>query len=270
MKEKKYIPIYFKDLFIHIFNDKKDLEPLKYLIKQILDIEVKDIEFINHKIYRDEHMNLYVLIKTEEGLIHNILFATNCKYVDLKESCLLLIQAVGADYGKYDIYSNLRYYMINFNYGKLEESSPLNRIKMINTKDSEDTIELFEVIDIYLPYYEDKYLNNNKKQLSELESLLGIIGLTKKVDIKENNNVLKEILEKANKYQLDEEIIDSYLKYRFEEDRIQDEVDISIRHCIENIIDRMKEKNIKIEEISEITGFNFEEVKKEKNERTII
>ena len=262
MEEKKYIPIYFKDLFNQIFSDKNDLEPLKYLIKQLLNIEVNDLEFINDKIYRDEHMNFYVLTKTKDGLIHNIIFATNSKYVDLKESNLLLIQAIGEDYGKYDTYSNLRYYMINFNYGKLKEFSPLYRSKLTNTKDPEDNIELFEIIDINLPYYEEKYLNKDKEQLNEFETLLGIIGLSKQVDIKENDDILNQIIKKANKYRLNEEIIDSYVKSKFEEDRIQDEVNISIRHCLEKITDKMKERNINIEDLAEITGFSIEEEKK--------
>ena len=270
MEETKYIPIYFKDLFKQIFSDKNDLEPLKYLIKQLLDIEVNNLEFINNKIYRDEHMNFYVLTKTRDGLIHNIIFATNCKYVDLKESYLLLMQAIGEDYGKYDIYSNLRYYMINFNYGRLKELSPLSRIKLANTKNPEDSIELYEIIDIYLPFYEEKYLNKDKNKLTELESLLGIIGLSKQADIKENNKILQIITEKSKKYQSNEEIINSYITHKFDEDRIEDEVKISIRHCIENIIDKMKQRDISVEDIAEITGFSIEEVKKEKNERTII
>ena len=59
MDEKEYVPIHFKDLFKSIFSDESDLEPLKYIIKQILDVDVNDIKIIKDKISRDRLLNLY-------------------------------------------------------------------------------------------------------------------------------------------------------------------------------------------------------------------
>jgi len=268
MDEKEYVPIYFKDLFKTIFSDESDLEPLKYLIKQILDVEVNDIKIIKDKISRDRLLNLYAYAETDDGLIHNFMFTTDNLFVDLKESFLILCEAIGDDYGKYLDYTNLRYHIVNFNFGNIKEVAPVSNYALASKSDPEDKYETFEIKDIDLPYYEKKYLN--KESENELEKLLGIIGLTKQIDITEDNKVLNKIIKKANDYRNGEKLISNYKKYKYDYDRIQDEVDISIRHKMEDIIDKMEEKNISVEDISDITSLSIKEINKIKSNRTLI
>lgn len=268
MDEKEYVPIYFKDLFKTIFSDESDLEPLKFMIKQILDVDVNDIKIIKDKISRDRLLNLYAYAETDDGLIHNFIFTTDNLFVDLEESMFMLFEDISDDYENPLNYSNFRYHLVNFNFGNIKQIEPISDYALASKSNPEDKYEIFKIKDIYMPYYEKKYLN--KESENELEKLLGIIGLTKQLDIKEDNEVLNKIVKKTNDYRNDEKLIKNYLKYMYDYDRIQDEVDISIRHKMEDIIDKLKEKNMSIEDISDITGVSIDEVKKDKSNRTLI
>ena len=86
------------------------------------------------------------------------MFTTDNLFVDLKESFLILCEAIGDDYGKYLDYTNLRYHIVNFNFGNIKEVAPVSNYALASKSDPEDKYETFEIKDIDLPYYEKKYL----------------------------------------------------------------------------------------------------------------
>lgn len=55
-ENKEFIPIHFDDLFYKVFGDYNDLESLKYLIKQILNVEPVEIQILNGNVLGDKYI----------------------------------------------------------------------------------------------------------------------------------------------------------------------------------------------------------------------
>ena len=54
LKEGQVIPLTFDKMFKRVFGDENDTRPIKYLIKQILDLDVEEIEIYNNELLGGE------------------------------------------------------------------------------------------------------------------------------------------------------------------------------------------------------------------------
>ena len=70
-ESNKFIPLYYDVLFYKVFGDDEDTEPLKWLIKQILNIEVVDVQILNGKVlgemYKTKRSYLDLLVKLKDN-----------------------------------------------------------------------------------------------------------------------------------------------------------------------------------------------------------
>ena len=71
--EKELIPLKFDLVFKRVFGDKNDLQPIRCLLKRILNIDPIEINILNSEIigkpYKDKNVNVDLIVTLEDNTI---------------------------------------------------------------------------------------------------------------------------------------------------------------------------------------------------------
>lgn len=273
MKETKtFIPIYFDVLFKKIFGDPKDLKPLKYLLKTCLNIEPKEITILSPEVlgqkYKTKRTYLDLLVKLEDGTKISIEVNTNPESYVIDRNLFYLFKVMGNDLKIEDEYTNLhKHIQLNFNV-YINQKNPVLDYKLVDINTKEILTDKLEIINIDVTYFANTWYNKG----DEFSKLMGLIG-TKDVEtmkhFEHEEGIVKDIMEKADKFRDDSELVQVYdyekmrdsreiaAKKLGREEGFQDGINYNINHTAK----LMLEKNIDIKVIKEITGLTEEQIK---------
>jgi len=283
IEEADYITLEFDLLFKKVFGEKEDLKPIKYLLKNILNIEPKKIEILNTELigrpYKDKKIYVDLLVELEDGTKVSVEINTNTsqKYID--RNVYYMCRNISKDLKPNDVYKNLnKHIQINMDF-KGSHEKPIMKYELIEKETLKKLTDIIEIIRIDIPYYKNKCYNKKVSELDSLTKLLGLFG-TKKIELArvlcEGDKNMEDIMSRIEKYNDDEDVIGAYdyeakMKLIAEiekEEAVKEGHEEGFEQGIEqgveqekiNIVKNMLNKNMDINLISEVTGLSTEQI----------
>ena len=297
IEEKRLIPLKFDLMFKKVFGDNNDKEPLKLLLKCILDIEPKEITILNQEIigssYYDKRTIVDLIVELIDGTKIGIEMNTNVNKYLIDRNIFYMFKIMSRDMRKGSLYSKLnKHIQINIDCEGHHER-PIMKYKIIEEKCNEVLTDKIEIVRVDLPFFVERCYNLDVSELDYKDKFLGLIGIEDKElahSITKGDTNMEEILEKVEDFSEDEEILGAYdaewhkqetervvrlanleeAREQGHEEGFQQGIERGIEQGIERGIEQgieqtalnMLRKNIDIEIILEVTGLNIDQIKK--------
>lgn len=281
LKEGEIIPLSFDKMFKRVFGDEKDTKPIKFLIKEILDIDVDDIKIYNSELlgenYFDKKNEVDFIARVNDDNIINIEINTNVSKEVINRNILYICRIVSRNLKTNENYHNLsRHIQINFDCGKGRETKDPFRIYQLINKNNVSDI-LTDVITIYkidVPYYLEMCYNQDRK-LTNRERIIGMIGCNNAEifnKIVGENEIMKDIEKKVTNYSRDDDLLvtydrEEYLKFLAEVDKKGAMKDAELKGIAQgeinsklHIAKAMLKDGVSIQDIMKYTGFSETEI----------
>ena len=276
-KQKEFIPLYFDVLFKKIFGDPNDLKPLRYLLKVVLNIEPIEIKILSPEVigekYKTKRTYLDLLVKLDDGTKISIEVNTNPKSYVIDRNLFFLFKTMGNDLKTNEEYSGLhKHIQINFNV-HIPQKKPVMNYKLIDIETKEVLTEKLEIINIDITYFANTWYNKNTDEFSKL---MGLIGTKEEENLRyfqKETGIMKNIIDKANKFREDEEVVEVYDYEKMRDDRekmaykegIETGYDRGVKEGIEITVQNLLKLNLDIDTISKATGLSKEQIEELKN-----
>lgn len=268
-KIRRDIPIYFDALFKKIFADVNDLEPLKYLIEKILDVKISEIEIMSPEIiensYRQKRTYLDLLVRINDGSKISIEVNTNPKSYVIDRNLFFLFGVMGSSLDKGLNYTELhKHIQINLS-TNIKQEELIMHYRLMD-KETEDLLtDKLEIINIDIEKYADTWYNeNNPDELSKLMGLIGLKDMSKLKYFKGEKGIIKKIIDKADKFRNDKEVLEiyDYEKMRDEREEMASKTAFKegLQEGINTVVTNMLKENINIDLISKMTGLTTKEI----------
>ena len=278
--EKELIPLKFDLVFKRVFGDKNDLQPIRCLLKRILNIEPKEINILNSEIigkpYKDKNVNVDLIVTLEDNTHIMIEINTDVNSALIDRNFFYLCRVISNNLKPNISYNELnKHIQINFDFRGLHKK-PIMHYKITSQETGETLTDKLEIVRIDVPYFSSKWYNTGKKGLTESERFIALFNISDKEiakDISNGDKDMGEILKKIEECSSDEEIIGAYDaefhrseierlgKMYAKEEGIKEGIKEGILKKSKEIARKMIEKNMDINTISEITGLTKEQIK---------
>ena len=287
-------------MFKKVFGNEENKEPLKNLLKCILDIEAKEITILNPEIigssYYDKRTIVDLILELENGTKISVEMNTNVNNYLIDRNIFYMFKIMSKNMRKGRLYSEFnKHIQINIDCeGK--HIRPIERYKIIEEEKHKVLTDKIEIVRVDLPYYVEKCYNEDASKLDYKDKFIGLIGIEDRVlakSITKGEKDMEDILDKVEDFSDDEEILGAYDAewHKIETERvvklanmeelqsIKDEIQKSkdelekskdeLEKCRNEIIKEgilqtalnMLKENIDIELISKVTGLNIEQIK---------
>ena len=204
-------------MFKKVFGDKENTNPIRILLKCILDIDAKEIEILNPEVigssYYDKRTIVDLIVKLEDGTKIGIEMNTNVNKYLIDRNIFYMFKVMSSDMKKGSLYSKLnKHIQINIDC-EGSHIKPIERYSLMEREKYKILTDKIEIVRVNLPYYVEKCYNEDTKKLDYKDKFIGIIGI-------ENNNLLKSLTKgdksmediacKVEDFSSDEEIIGAY------------------------------------------------------------
>ena len=279
MKEN-WVPLKYDLMAKKVFGDKNNTKPIKYLLKQILDIEAKSIKVLNNEIvgipYKDKKYSVDLLVEIENKVLIGVEINTDVSTKIIDRNIFYMARIMSRDLKPNEDYSNLKKHIqINFDFEGYHERG-IMRYKLRDEKTGVILTEKMEIIRIDVPYFYDRCYN---KDASRKEKFIGLFNEENKIKAKElivGDEDMKEIYDKVEEYS--DDIIGLYdveshkrENYKAKMEELEKEsIERGMQKGIEKGIEKTKtvmvknmiSKNLSLELISEISGLSIDEINK--------
>ena len=216
---KEYIPIYFDALFYKVFGEEKRIDALKYIIEQILNVKVKSIRILNGKIlgnkFRTKRSYLDLLVILNDDTKLSIEINTDTSNIVMERNLIFIFKVMANDVKIENKYSDLsNFIQINLNSEKSKNAYSFEKYVLMEEKSHKLLTDKLQILKINLSFYANKcYTSSELNELSDFEKLMGLIGAKtqKEYDIfSSEEGMLKDIMDAADKYRDDSDIIEMY------------------------------------------------------------
>ena len=277
IQEKELIPLKFDLVFKKIFGNEKDLEPIKCLLKRILNIDAKEITILNSELigkpYIDKKVSVDLIVKIEDGTNIMIEINTDVNNALIDRNFFYLCRVISKSLKYTRRYNELnKHIQINFDF-RGTHKKPIMHYKIICEETNEILTEKLEIIRIDVPYYSNAWYNKNEKELNETGRFIALFNMSDRKSAKNISNGdkdMEDILKKIENASEDEEIIGAYdLEFhRNEMERLgklnakEEGIKEGSIEKAKEIASKMIESNMDLDTISNLTGLAKEEIKK--------
>ena len=274
--EKKFIPLYYDKLFKKVFCDDNDLSLLKYLLNQALDINPVDIVIKNAEIlgdvYQTKRTYLDLVVKLDNGTVVNIEVNTNSGECFKDRNFAYECRLVSNNLKPNDQYVDLsKHIQLNLNINS-PQTKPIMNYQLIDLETKEVLTDKLQIIHIDVSYYVKKCYNEDIEKLSEFEKLMGLIGSKEEEKLKffkDEKGTLMDIMEKADKFRNDDNIIEAYdydeMMESLKRREIRDAEKKATIDTTNEIAVNLINLNVDVENISKATGLTIEQINALKN-----
>ena len=120
-EEPDYITLKFDLLFKKVFGNVNDLIPIKYLIKNILNIDAKKVNILNSELigrpYKDKNVQVDLVVELEDGTKVSIEINTNVSQEYIERNLYYLFRNISKDLKPGKRFKKLnRHIQINIDY----------------------------------------------------------------------------------------------------------------------------------------------------------
>ena len=204
-------------MFKKVFGDKENTNPIRILLKCILDIDAKEIEILNPEVigssYYDKRTIVDLIVKLEDGTKIGIEMNTNVNKYLIDRNIFYMFKIMSSDMKKGSMYSKLnKHIQINIDCeGK--HIKPIERYSLMEREKYKILTDKIEIVRVNLPYYVEKCYNEDINKLDYRDKFIGIIGIENKNLLKsltEGDGNMEEIASKVEDFSSDEEILGAY------------------------------------------------------------
>lgn len=215
-KTNRFIPLSFDFMFKKVFGDENNKRPLKYLLKVILGMEVKDLRILNSEILgesiRSKKTTVDLIVTLEDGMKIGIEMNRTISKEVIDRNLIYMFRIMANDLKHGERYETLdKHIQINFDM-EGEHIEPIESYKIISTSNINNVLsDRIEIIRIDVPYFTKKCYN--EEELDELDRFIGLIGVTDRSRISKiigENDIMEEIYKKVEDYNKDKEIVGLY------------------------------------------------------------
>ena len=216
-KTKTFIPLNFDLLFKKVFGDPKDLIPIKYLLKQILNITPRKITILNSEIigrpYKDKRVYVDLVVELEDGTKVGVEVNTDVEQKIIDRNFYLMCKNMSKDLKPNEDYRNLKKHIqINFDLeGKHQK--PIMKYFLMEEEVQEKLTDLITIIRIDVPYFTKICYNNDTKDLNELTKFIGLFGaedLSFCKTLCKGDDKMEDIGKRIEEYNDDADVIGAY------------------------------------------------------------
>ena len=295
MKQKKFYTCKYDKAFKEIMMKKENFSILKKVLENILEIEIKEIELRPLNLNTN---NIYVkgketdlLILTNQGKIEIEVNNHYEDYVRVRNFCYItnIYQNEITEGEQYK--EKIDIIQINLNYGVKDKE--YKRIYKMRDEKGKEYIKNCIIYEINMDKYKELLYNNNKEGIEKNKYLLMLDMGLEELEKYKTDRVVKEYMEKMERLnqnpmfinwitkEKDEQMILNTRLSDAEERGITKGVNLGIKQGInqgitqgiekaniemtkkmKKMVKNMIEKNIPLEQISEITGLDKKEIQK--------
>lgn len=292
-EESDYITLKFDLLFKKVFVDEKDLVPIKYLLKNILNEDISKVKILNSELigrpYKDKNVQVDLVVELKCGTKVSVEINTNVSQEYINRNIYYMCRNVSKDLKPGKRHKNLnRHIQINIDYNG-SHVKPIEKFSLIEEERGVKLTNMIEIIRVDIPYFREKCYNEDAGKLASLTKLMGLFGIGK-LEIAKNlckgDENMENIMNRIEKYNDDEDVIGAYnyeekmeLISQIKEDEakqnglnegFKDGLEHGLERGIEqgthqekiNIAKNMLKENANIDFISKVTGLTVSEIKK--------
>ena len=159
-----------------IFGDEKNKSEIKYFLKQIINVDAKDIKVLNNEIidrpYVDKKYTVDLLVEIEGKEVIGVEINSEVSNKLISRNLRYMCRVMSEDIKPKEDYSKLKKHIqINLDL-EGHHTLPIMRYKLRDEETNEILCEDMEIIRIDIPYYYKRCYN---KDANELEKLMGLI-----------------------------------------------------------------------------------------------
>lgn len=285
LEEGKFIPLTFDLMFKKVFGDENEQEPIKYLLKCILDIEVKRVKVLNNEIIgegiRDKKTSVDLIVELSSGTKIGIEMNTNVNHYLINRNIFYMFRIMSRDLLVGENYEKLnKHIQINFDCEGYHKK-PIMKYKILEEDLKEELTDKLEIYRIDVPYYVKKCYNEDTKNLDYKDKFIGLIGISDKCKTNElirGDSNMEKIYNKVRNFNDEDEIIGAYdgefhrkeverlvLKDKLEKatkevtERVTEEVTQKVTY---NLAIKLLKENVDLNIISNATGISIAKLKR--------
>lgn len=291
-KDDSLIPLIFDLMFKKIFGNENDKEPIKYLLKQILNIEAKDVKILNNEViekpYKDKKIAVDLVVELIDGTKIVVEANTEVGQQIKDRNLFYMCRMISRNLKPKMHYNEFRKHIqINFDRDGYHEK-PIMKYYMMDKDTKVLLSDKLEIVRIDVPYFYDRCYNEDVEKLNSLERFIGLFNVDNKMTAKKitkGDKTMEDIYEKMEEYNEDDEIIGAYDAewHRSELERIgieratkeglekgyqeglkkgiEEGIEKGIEQGIDSVALKMLEENIDIKIISKVTGLSIDSIK---------
>lgn len=271
------ITLKFDLLFKKVFGSEEDLIPIKYLLKNILNIKPSKVTILNQELidrpYKDKKVQVDLIVELEDGTKVSVEINTNVSRKYINRNVYYLCRNMskdlkyGADFDKLN-----KHIQINLDFdGK--HKMPIMRYSLIEKETQEELTDIIEIVKIDIPYFKDRCYNEDVSKLDSLTKLLGIFDIEDKELVRnlcKGDKDMEDIMNRIEKYNDDEDVIGAYdyeAKMKLiadieKEEAVEQGIKEGIKEGVITTAKNLLEEKIDINTISKVTGLSIEEIEK--------
>lgn len=282
-EEPDYITLKFDLLFKKVFGNVNDLIPIKYLIKNILNIDAKKVNILNSeligRLYKDKNVQVDLVVELEDGTKVSVEINTNVSQEYIERNLYYLFGNISKDLKPGKRFKKLnRHIQINIDYNGYHKK-PITKYAVMEEEEGEKLTNMIQIIRIDIPYFKEKCYNEDISKLDSLTKLLELFGVEKLEFAKKlckGDENMEDIMDRIEEYNDDEDVIGAYsyedkmelISQIREEEAMkvgtEKGFETGLQQGIEqnkiDIAKNMISKGIDINFISEITGLSIEKI----------
>lgn len=250
VKVERFIPLSFDIAFKKVYGDQKDKRILIHLLELILKIKIKNLRILNSEILGEtvnsKRTTVDLIVEIDDGTKIGIEMNRTMSDEVMMRNLTYMFRIMGNEIKTGEGYDKVdKHIQINFDM-QGSHKKPIESFKIISTTNVNNILtEKFEIIKIDVLFFTRKCYNET--DLSELDKLIGVIGMTNKEDIEKivgDNDIMKEVMKKIEDYNKDGEIIGLY-NYDF---HLKELAKIEARSYIKEHMIEVEEKRAELEE----------------------
>lgn len=218
-KTHEYMTLKFDLMFKKVFGDNKHKDPIKLLLKEILNIEPKEVTILNTELidrpYRDKRVYVDLIVELEDGTKVGVEINTDVDKEIVNRNFYYMCKNISKDLIPNEDFNELpKHIQINFDFeGK--HIKPMMSYKLLNNETKDELTDIIEIIRIDVPYYFNKCYNRgiDIDKLDSLTKFIGLFGVETKDQAKalcEGDSVMEEIYKRIEEYNDDLDLIGVY------------------------------------------------------------
>ena len=215
--KERFITLKFDLMFKKVFGDKNHKRPIRYLLKEILNINPKSIEILNSEIidtpYKDKRVLVDLIVELENKTKIAIEINTHVDDEIIKRNLYYMCKNISKDLKSDNNYQELpRHIQINFDFeGK--HKSGIERYTLYDKSIKKELTDVIEIIRIDVPYYNKLCYTIDIEKLDSLTKFIGLFGVKTKEEARvlcEGDKNMEEIYDRLKEYNEDNDLIGVY------------------------------------------------------------
>ena len=272
LKNNTWVPLKYDLMAKKVFGDEKDLRPIKFLLKQILDINAEKVIILNNEIidkpYKDKKYSVDLIVEVEGKKI-GVEVNTNVTPYVIDRNVFFMTRIMSRDLKPSEEYSELNSHIqINFDI-KGKHKKPIMEYELMDKVTHEVLTDKMKIYRIDVEYF---YRICYNKNASIKEKFIGLFNEEDKEKAKElikGDEDMKSIYDKID--DLSDNIVGVYDR----ESRKRAEFNYELKEARENglkegkrtMVLNMLHESIDINTISKVSGLSIEEIESIKNNK---